>query len=120
MASRCLNDHVCMVRTLLSNDLLVPRAIAFGTLTIGAVVAYASSPKVILFIATGALVVPWAVGIVELLGQPTAPPIALGLDESPSPAVLIVAAYLPNEAEVILRSLRGLLNDIEYPGSWRI
>lgn len=109
-----------MVRSLVNSDLLVPRAIAFGTLAIGAAVAYASSPQISLFIATGALVVPWAVGIVELLGRPTAPPIVLGPEESPPPAVLIVAAYLPNEAEVILPSVRALLNDIDYPGPWRI
>lgn len=65
---------------------------------------------------------PWVGALIEALGtswRTVAPPNSTG---SPGalPAVLIIAAHLPNEAEIIEGTVEQVLRSVSYPGPWRL
>ncbi len=104
----------------LADASLPPRAMALGVLLAG-VVGLRRAPGTGLIVAAGAMSLPWIVAAAETRWGRGHPTRRQPLDDAgAAPAVLIVAAHLPNEAEIIIDSVRRLLADVDYPGSWRV
>lgn len=102
-------------------DVLLPRVIVLGGAVVGAWLAAVGASAPSLVVATAVFVSPWIVGIVE--ARAAFKTVAATRPEKAAqsmPAVLIIPAYLPNEKEILVQTVRAVLADVAYEDPWRL